>query len=89
MFIAVQSGQNWIVFAVLIISIITSKEFSTTLLLLISTAVIYFIAINGEPDLWIPAIFGLVILAILMGAKPEPEQQIGMGDMFGGMYGAG
>lgn len=91
MFIAVQSGQNWIVFAVLVISVLTSKEISTTILLLISTGVIYFVAISGEADLWIPAIFGLVILAVLMGAKSEPEQQPGMGDMFGmgGMYGMG
>ncbi|MEM4710259.1 MAG: hypothetical protein QXT97_04725 [Candidatus Diapherotrites archaeon] len=90
MFMAIQFGQTWIVLGILVISIISSKEFSTIVALLISTIVLYFIFFSGNSDnFWVPAMFGLIILAILLGNKPEEQSPSGGFDMFGGYGGYG
>lgn len=93
MMIAIQAGETWIVLAVLIISILTSKEASTVVAFIIATIVLYIVVGTGEVNsLWPIAIFGLIIVAIILGSKPAPEQggydALGGGgggmDMFGG-----
>jgi len=93
MMMAIQFGQTWIVLAVLVISILTSKDLSTIISFIISTAVLYIVIGSGEVNsLWPLAIFGLVVLSILLGSKQDQQQQPdygqgGYGDMMGGMGG--
>lgn len=90
MFMAIQFGQTWIVFGILVISIISSKEASTIIALLLATVVLYFMFLSGNVEnLWVPAIFGLVIIAILLGNKPDEQQPSGGMDLFGGYGGYG
>ncbi len=90
MFMAIQFGQTWIVLGILVISIISSKEFSTILALVISTVVLYFLVYSGNMEnLWVPVMFGLVIIAILLGNKTEEQQASGGFDMLGGYGGYG
>ena len=94
-FLALQYQQNWIVFAVLVISVITMKELMGTLALLGGAALIYFLYNGVEFDtLFIFVVFGLVILALLLGIGKKPEQEAYMppgygggdyGDMMGGI----
>lgn len=91
MFMGIQFGQTWIVLAVLVISIVSSKEFSTTAALVLAAGVLYYLTLTGSLEsMWVPAIFGLVIVSILLGNKPE-EQPAGGGmggmEMFGGGMG--
>lgn len=90
MFMGIQFGQTWIVLAILVISIITSKELSTTIALLAATGVLYFLSVSSDLEsLWVPAIFGLVVLALLLGNKPEEQPAGGGLDMLGGLGGYG
>ncbi len=88
MLMAIQGGQTWLALVILIISIITSKDFSTVAAFIIGTVVLYLIiGTDASDSIWPIAIFGLVILAILLGSKPAKEDQYGAGtgmDMFGG-----
>ncbi|MEK6957645.1 MAG: hypothetical protein AABW99_01560 [archaeon] len=88
MLIAIQVHETWIVLAVLIISILTSKKLSTIIAFIIATGVLYLVVGMGNiDDLWPIAIFGLLIVAILLGsAKDEQGEQPpggGYGDLFG------
>ena len=93
MLMALQMQQYWIAFAVMVISIITSKELSTVISFLIASVVLFFVVGSGNVnDTWPIAIFGLIIVAILLGSKPKEEDAgagAGYGDMFGGMGGGG
>ncbi|PIN85036.1 MAG: hypothetical protein COV47_04325 [Candidatus Diapherotrites archaeon CG11_big_fil_rev_8_21_14_0_20_37_9] len=88
MLMALQMQQLWIVFAVLVISILTSKDMSTVIAFIISAIVLFFVVGSGEVnELWPVAIVGLIVVAILLGSKPEEQQQGGYGDMLGGLGG--
>ena len=92
MMIALQMNQEWIAFAVLVISVLTSKELLTSVTFIIATVVLYFVVGTGNSEsTWAIAIFGLIVVAILLGAKEQPAQSDmgGYGDMFGGMGGTG
>ncbi|MCR4368347.1 MAG: hypothetical protein NUV67_00395 [archaeon] len=92
MMIAIQFGQTWLVLAILVISVLTSKDLSTVLAFLISTGVLYIVAFTGDVEsLWPVVVFGLLIVAIILGSKPEQQESpYGAGmDMFGGMGGGG
>jgi len=92
MMIAIQLQETWIVLAVLAISILTSKDLSTIISFIVATVVLYIVVGTGDVDsLWPMAIFGLIIVAILLGSKPQeasadPYAGAGM-DMFGGAGG--
>ena len=93
MMMAIQSNETWIVLAVLVISVITSKDMSTVLAFVIATVVLYIVVGSGQvDDLWPLAIFGLVVIAILLsGSNSAPPADPyaglgGMGDFGGGGY---
>lgn len=94
MLMAIQFKQDWLVLGILAISVLTSKDFATILMFIIGTVVLYYFVgsgdINGE--LWLPIIFGLIILSVILGGKqeaPAPDPFGGLGGMggFGGMEG--
>ncbi len=94
MMLAFQFGENWLVFAIIAIMILSMRSLSTTVLLLVSAAVLYFFTKMGDLNAYWPVIvFGLIIVALVLGLK-EKEQQpefyapdMGYGDMMGGMGG--
>ena len=96
MMLAFQFGENWLVFAIIAIMILSMRSLSTTVLLLVSAAVLYFFTRTGDLNAYWPVIvFGLIIVALVLGLK-EKEQQpefyapdMGYGDMMGGMGGLG
>jgi len=89
MMIAIQSGETWIVLAVLTISVITAKELSTVVAFILSTIVLYFVVGTGNEDLWPLAIFVIIIIALVLGSKPAKQEEYAGGgmDMFGGAGG--
>ncbi|MCR4334965.1 MAG: hypothetical protein NUV57_00320 [archaeon] len=91
MMIGIQLHETWIVLAVLAISILTSKDLSTIIAFIIATVVLYIVVGMGNIDsLWPVAIFGLIIVAIILGSKPQEQAADPYGggaDMFGGMGG--
>jgi hypothetical protein len=88
MMIAVQFNQNWLIFAIVALMILTMRDVAATVLLLIATAVLLF-GRDYLTEYWPFVLFGLIILSVVLGGKPKEEQQ--MPDMFGqeGMGGMG
>src|SRR3989344_3534744 len=91
MLIALQSGEQWIVLAVLAISIFTAKELSTAIAFIIAAVVLYLMVASGDSgDLWPLVIFGLLVMALIIGSKHQeqpaydPLGVAGFGDPFGG-----
>lgn len=88
MMVAFNAGQTWIVFGTLILSIISTRSLPAMLILGIGT-VLLFVSKDVMGDSWPFAIFGLMILAFMLGLKGEgggqPEYYSPMGsDLLGG-----
>jgi peptidoglycan/LPS O-acetylase OafA/YrhL len=88
MMIAVQYNQNWMIFAIVALMILTMRSVGTTVILLIATAVIFV----GKPYMeqyWPFVLFGLIILALVIGGgtKEQPQQELYSPDMLGGLGG--
>ncbi len=85
MLIAVSYGQNWIVFGVIIIMILSQRKLSVIILMLGGGGVIYFLSASGLNlvDYWPILVFGFIIIALALGIGKKEEPQ-GM-DPFGGM----
>ena len=87
-FLAMQYGQVWMVFVILVISVVTMKELMGTLFVLGGAAIIYLLYNGIEFDsLFLVVIFGLVILALLLGIGKKPQQEAYMPPGYGGGYG--
>ena len=80
MMIAVQFNQNWLIFAIVALMILTMRDIGATVLLLIATAVLLF-GRNYLMEYWPFVLFGLIILSVVLSGKQKQEQQ--MPDMFG------
>lgn len=87
--LAFQFQQNWIAFGTVILMILTLKNVASTLILIGALIVIYFTA--GQSEVYWPIVmFGLIILALIIGAseKPQPEMYPpDLGGLLGGMGG--
>jgi len=82
MMVAVQFDQNWLIFAIVALTILSVRDFVTTVLLIVATLVL----LLGKAYLmeyWPFVLFGLIILSIVLGSKKAPEPA-GYPDMFGG-----
>ncbi len=93
--LAFQFGENWLVFAVIGVMALSMKSLSTTILLVISAGVLYFV-VKTTGDItayWPVVVFGLIILSLVMNLKTKEQQpemfppDMGYGDMMGGMGG--
>ena len=87
MMIAVQFNQNWLIFAIVALMILTMRDVAATVLLLVATAVLLF-GRDYIKEYWPFVLFGLIILSVVLGGKQKQEQPQ---DMFGqeGMGGIG
>ncbi|MGI6589459.1 MAG: hypothetical protein ACOX1V_02225 [Candidatus Iainarchaeum sp.] len=87
---AIQLGEVWIVFGATLILVLSSKDLKGSFLMIFSVIVIYFINYVGMKDYWIFAIFGLLILAYLLGlGKEEAAPADPYAGLLGGMGGDG
>ncbi|MBN2127139.1 MAG: hypothetical protein JW703_01970 [Candidatus Diapherotrites archaeon] len=86
MLIAITYGQNWIVFAVIIIMILTQRSLGVVILMLLGGGILYFLASAGVNliDYWPILVFGFIILVIGLKLDKGDAPQGGM-DPFGGM----
>ncbi|MDO8634439.1 MAG: hypothetical protein Q7K34_04075 [archaeon] len=89
--IALQYGQTWIVFALIILSILTFKSFKTSLALVFSALIVYFVFSAADPLENFPLmLLALLVIALILGVGNKPEEQAaspfgaGYGDPFGG-----
>ena len=87
MMIGLQFGQNWIVFGIIALMVISSRDIPTIIMMVASGIVLY--AFQGLlAEYWPFILFGLVILAFMF----SPKQDQGGGEMYapdphGGMLG--
>ncbi len=90
MMLAVQFNQNWLVFAIVAIMILTMRSLSTTLFLIIAT-IVMFVSKEYLKEYWPFVLFGLIILALLIGiGKKDGGQPEAMPmDLYGGGFDAG
>ena len=57
--ISLQAGQTWIVFALIILSVLTFKSLKISLALILSAVSVYFLLSTGDPFANFPLIIGL------------------------------
>ena len=80
MMMAVQFNQYWLIFAIVALMILSMRDLTTTVLLIIATVILLF-GKEYLSDYWPFVLFGLIILSLIIGGKQKAEQQP---DMFGG-----
>lgn len=87
MMIALEFNQNWLVFGIVALTIISSRELSTSILMIAAGVVLYAFR-ESLADYWVYVLFGLVIVAfVLSGKKQEQEAEMFPADPYGGMFG--
>jgi len=87
---AIQLGEVWIVFGATLILVLSSKDIKASILTIVSVGVLYYINGVGMKDYWIFAIFGLLILAYIMGlGKEDAAPADPYAGLLGGMGGDG
>lgn len=88
MMLAIQFNENWLVFAIIALTILTTRSITMTILLLIVGAVLYFTQGMLEPY-WPIVFFGLIILAVLLGMGGQQQPEYYSPDMYSGLMGGG
>ena len=80
MMMAVQFNQYWLIFAIVALMILSMRDLTATILLIIATVILLF-GREYLADYWPFVLFGLIILSLIIGGKQGQEQPP---DMFGG-----
>ena len=88
MMLAIQFNENWLVFAIIALTILTSRSITMAILLLIVGAVLYFTQGMLE-SYWPIVFFGLIILAVLLGLGRQQQPEYYNPDMYSGLMGGG
>ncbi|GEM_PF-3570371 len=94
MYLALQAGQIWIMFALIILSVLTVKSLKVSIAIVVSAVVVYFAFGSGDLVSNFPLILvSLLVVGLILGVGNKPEEQQGMlppemgggyGDLFGG-----
>ncbi len=84
---AVQLGELWIVLGATIVLILAARDFKTGILLVISVIVLYLVNAVGMKEFWIIAVFGLLIVAYLLGLGKEEAPADPYAGLLGGLGG--
>ena len=76
MIFAVQYGENWLVFAIIAVMILSTRSVGTILLMVISAGVLLYLKSASIPIVqhWPVVVFGLIILALVLGMGEKPSQ---------------
>lgn len=88
--IAMQFQQLWLVLGIVAVMILSTRSVLTTVLLIISTVVLFVIGAENLTAYWPAIVFGLIILGLILGVKGKPQEPEmyapeGYGDLLGGM----
>lgn len=92
---ALQYGQNWIVFALIILSVLTFNSFRIALALIAAAVIIYFAFASDDLFQNFPLVLvGLLVVGLILGIGKKPEQPEsylpgglgGYDDLLGGGY---
>ena len=86
MMMFLQYEQQWLVLGTVIIVILTTRSLSTAFVLIAALILIYMTQDTAKA-FWPLIIFGLVILALLIGLNPKPAQPDYYAPDLGGMLG--
>lgn len=90
--LALTTGQTWILFGTIILVSLGTKSIPTTIVMSIG-AVVLFYSRDVFGDYWHVALFGLLILALILGFKADEGGQGGGGEYYspdaGGLMGGG
>ena len=90
MMLAMQFGEGWMSFAILFISIISTKDLQSIILLIISGVVLYLSKSMGLFDYWPIILVGLIGLSFVLGTgKSGGQPEYYNPDPFGGLMGGG
>ena len=84
--IAFQFEQNWLIFGIVAIMIISLRSLSATFILLVTVVAIFFIKSSDFAEFWPAALIGLIILNILLGVGKQPKMPE-MYSPYGGLMG--
>ena len=71
--IAFQFELNWLVFLIVAAMIITLRSFSATFLLLMTVIIVYVVKSSDLSVYWIPAMVGLTLLSMMLGAGKKAQ----------------
>lgn len=77
--LALTSGQTWILLGTIILVSLGTKSLPTTIVLVISSIVLFY-SRDMFGDYWHIALFGLLILALILGFKAE--ETVGGGEYY-------
>lgn len=86
MMIALQFNQNWLVFGVISLMILTMRSFSGTIIM-IATGVVLYLFKESLHAYWPFLLFGLIILALAFGGGGKEEAEYYPPDPYAGMLG--
>ena len=82
MMMGVQFNQNWLIFAIVAIMILSMRDVTTTIMLIIATVVLLVLK-EQLMQYWPFVLFGLIILSLVIGGR-QKEAPSQYPDMFGG-----
>lgn len=94
MMLAVQIKADWLLFGIAAIMVLTSRTWNSVVLFGITLVILVFFK-DMVGEYWPFVLFGLIILALVLGGKQKEEQQDpyggggGMEGLFGGAGGMG
>lgn len=71
--IAFQFDQNWLIFLIVAAMIISLRSFSATFLLLTTVFVVYIVKSSDFSTYWVPAMIGLTLLSLALGAGKKAQ----------------
>lgn len=83
----IQLGELWIVFGATIVLILASRDFKTGVLIVTSVIVLYLVNSADMREFWIIAVFGLLIVAYLLGLGKEEAPADPYSGLLGGFGG--
>ena len=88
--IAMQYNQTWVIFGVVGVLILSMRSLTTVVMLIITVLVLFAIKGPNIVAYWPFIVFGLLILALVMGLGKKPEQpEYYAPDLMGGLGGEG
>ncbi len=86
MMIALQFHENWLVFGILALMILSQRSLGVTIIM-VGAAVTLYIFKDTLTEYWPFVLFGLIIIAIVFGGKQKEEPEYFPPDPYGGMLG--
>jgi len=88
MMIALQFNQNWLVFGIVALMIISNRTLGTTIVMTV-TGVMLFVLQGSLDAYWPFVLFGLIAFAVLIGGQGKGSPEMYPPDPYGGMLGGG